>query len=315
MTARNWLCTLNNPVADDMGLLLKNLHESTGAVYTCGQLEKGHVEGTPHLQFTMNFATACRRTKITKVVQCHCTPVKVDNGVDTYCMKEDTRVAGPWVYGTRPIKNTKTDWQIVWDLAVANKLDDIPAQIRLTHYHKLKSIAKDHLVLPPPSETTRGIWIHGSSGIGKSRTARQSYPDFYPKLCNKWWDGYTGQKTVIMDDIGKEHECLQQQLKIWADHHSCILETKGGALTSTYDRFIVTSQYSIDDIFTDPCTREALHRRYKVIHMLNRDLDLTGYLGKRATPEESTPSWNMLNLPKKTWDLGFPEQKDEQNPN
>ena len=107
------------------------------------------------------------------------------------------------VFGTRPIKNTKTDWQIIWDLAVANKLDEIPPQIRLTHYHKLKSIAKDHIVLPPPSPVTKGVWIYGNSGIGKSRSARLAYPDYYPKLCNKWWDGYTGQKTVIMDDIGK----------------------------------------------------------------------------------------------------------------
>ena len=82
MTARNWLCTLNNPVASDMGLYLKELHELTGAVYTAGQLEKGLKEGTPHLQFTMNFGNRkVRMTHITKVVQCHCTPVKVDNGL------------------------------------------------------------------------------------------------------------------------------------------------------------------------------------------------------------------------------------------
>lgn len=49
------------------------------------------------------------------------------------------------------------------------------------------------------------------------------------KLCNKWWDGYQGQENVIMDDIGQEHKCLGQQLKIWADRYACVLETKGGA--------------------------------------------------------------------------------------
>ena len=128
MTARNWLCTLNNPVASDMGLYLKELHELTGAVYTVGQLEKGLKEGTPHLQFTMNFPRQVRMAHITKVVQCHCVAIKVDNGVDTYCMKEETRVDGPWTFGQRPIKNTKTDWKIVWDLAVANRIDEIPTR-------------------------------------------------------------------------------------------------------------------------------------------------------------------------------------------
>ena len=76
MQVRNWLCTLNNPVAPDMGVYLKELHDTIGAVYTCGQLEQGHKEGTPHLQFTMNFAKPARMAKITKVVQCHCTPSK-----------------------------------------------------------------------------------------------------------------------------------------------------------------------------------------------------------------------------------------------
>ena len=156
MTARNWLCTLNNPVASDMGLYLKELHELTGAVYTVGQLEKGLKEGTLHLQFTMNFPRQVRMAHITKVVQCHCVAIKVDNGVDTYCMKEETRVDGPWTFGQRPIKNTKTDWKIVWDLAVANRIDEIPHQVRLAHYHKLKSIAKDHMVLPSPQTRPKG---------------------------------------------------------------------------------------------------------------------------------------------------------------
>ena len=112
----------------------------------------------------------------------------------------------------------------------------------------------------------------------------------------------------------KDHECLQQQLKIWADHHSCILETKGGALTSMYETFIVTSQYSIDEIFSDPCTREALHRRYKVVHMLDKNLNLgKSHLEAIATQR---PSWNARNLTPNDFNLGKAnphEQEDEQS--
>ena len=106
--------------------------------------------------------------------------------------------------------------------------------------------------------------------MGKSRKARADYPEFYPKLCNKWWDGYQGQKSVIMDDVGMDHKCLGQQLKLWGDRYGVILETKGGAVSNNFDTIVVTSQYTIEQIWhDDPKTIEAITRRYKVIHMNN----------------------------------------------
>jgi len=41
----------------------------------------------------------------------HFEPVKVNNGADDYCLKEDTRVEGPWELGEKPVKrNSKVDW-------------------------------------------------------------------------------------------------------------------------------------------------------------------------------------------------------------
>jgi len=34
----------------------------------------------------------------------HFEPVYNDNGADAYCMKEDTRIEGPWEFGTKPLR-------------------------------------------------------------------------------------------------------------------------------------------------------------------------------------------------------------------
>ena len=48
-------------------------------------------------------------------------------------------------------------------------------------------------------------WIVGAPGLGKSRTVRARWPNLFNKPCNKWWDGYTHQETVLIDDFDKPH--------------------------------------------------------------------------------------------------------------
>lgn len=240
MSARSFICTLNNPTEFGQEYLEKMFAELK-AVYICGQLEKGK-EGTLHLQFFIHLKEKKRPTFMHKYdKRVHIEVVKVNNGADEYCLKEDTRVDGPWEFGVRPVKrNSKADWDRVFELAKQGRLDDIPADIKVKHYANLQKIKKDH-IQPVDKDHLRGVWIYGPAGIGKSRKARADYPNSYPKLCNKWWDGYQGQESVIMDDIGKEHHVLGQQLKIWSDRYGCILETKGGAVVDNYQHFIVTS--------------------------------------------------------------------------
>jgi len=218
----------------------------------------------------MNFKAPCRPSvfkKHDKKIHFEKVSRTEDKAAD-YCMKEDTRLEGPFEFGVRPVRrNNKTDWDQVFALAKSGDIDKIPSDIKVKHYGNIKRIQKDYMVVTDAPEL-RGVWIHGRAGVGKSRYARDHYPDHYPKLCNKWWDGYQGQANVIMDDIGTEHKCLGQQLKIWGDRYGCILENKGGSMPSKHDKFVVTSQYSIEDIFwEDKATCEALKRRYLQCHM------------------------------------------------
>ncbi len=50
-----WLCTRNNPKAGAKEYL-ENMYKLTNAKYVCGQLEKGMMENTPHIQFYISLA-------------------------------------------------------------------------------------------------------------------------------------------------------------------------------------------------------------------------------------------------------------------
>lgn len=271
MVAKSYIITLNNP---EMGTqeFLNLLYINSKARYVVGQLEKGEM-GTPHIQAYVNFSSATRPSALKRVCsRMHIEKCRSEEKSIIYCQKEETRVEGPFEFGSKPIhRNNKSDWEGIWNSAKMGKIEDIPKDILIKHYKNIKQIEKDHLK-HEDATNLRGIWIHGMAGFGKSRIARMMFPEAYPKLCNKWWDGYQNQSFVIMDDVGLEHKVLGHQLKLWSDRYGCTLEVKGGAVVSRYEKFIVTSQYSIEDIWNDQETRDALNRRFKTIY-LNEKID------------------------------------------
>jgi len=95
-----------------------------------------------------------------------------DNGASSYCLKEETRVDGPWEFGEKPLKrNDAQDWAKIKTLAQANKLEELPADIYVRHYKSLTSIAKDNMDTPVRTKARECFWYWGESGTGKSRKA------------------------------------------------------------------------------------------------------------------------------------------------
>lgn len=55
-----------------------------------------------------------------------------------YCQKEKTRAGSFFELGERPIRrNSKTDWDEIYDLAKAGKFEEIPKEILIKHYNSL----------------------------------------------------------------------------------------------------------------------------------------------------------------------------------
>lgn len=113
--SRTWMGTHNNPdEPDNVQGWLRRFAEATGAKYVCGQLEKG-TEGTLHIQFYVSLGRPQRLSWLKR--QCnrtHWEPVRCNGAAERYVMKEDTRVDGPWEFGTKPVRrNNAHDWSEV----------------------------------------------------------------------------------------------------------------------------------------------------------------------------------------------------------
>lgn len=68
-----------------------------------------------------------------------------DNGASTYCLKERTRLDGPWEFGAKPmIRTSKEEWEKCWQLAKEGRIEEIPPDIRYRYYNQTKAIAKDY---------------------------------------------------------------------------------------------------------------------------------------------------------------------------
>lgn len=167
--------------------------------------------------------------------------------------------------------------------AVAGDLDAIPADLLTRHYSTYKRMKQDHQVPLPYLPTTSGVWITGETGSGKSHYAREKYPDYYLKACNKWWDGYTGQDNVIIEDMDPGHEFLGHNLKLWADRFDFVAEQKGATIRIRPKTIVVTSQYTMDQIWINkPEDLDAIKRRFRVVKIYR---DLNSALGMPRVEE------------------------------
>lgn len=74
----------------------------------------------------------------------------------------------------------------------------------------------------------------------------------YVKSQNKWWDNYQAETSILLDDLDRNGgQTLGHHLKIWADKYPFSAEVKGGQVKPEYEVFMVTSNYSIEEVFTN----------------------------------------------------------------
>lgn len=273
---RNWCFTLNNYTPEEIAEIDKFFTAKPDHYCVYGK-EVGD-SGTPHLQGYIHLPGAFGASHIKKIVpRAHVEACKGNTAQNiAYCSKGGDVTT----YGIPPKtqKQAQQDVQTRFaTLARAGEFDTILNEMPGLYnrmYRTMKEMSVDHLIKPANLVGPCGLWIYGPSGIGKTHYAETLYPKFYPKGHNKWWDGYspTDHDTAIFHDLSPDHDYLVNLFKLWMDERPFLAEMKGGTKYIRPGRFIVTSQFSIEEVFgrKGPHALDAINRRCEVYHMTVR---------------------------------------------
>lgn len=251
----------------------------------CGR-EKAPETGTPHLQGVIYFDnartfTGCRSFferlggNGVHIERMHGT---LEQSI-AYCSKEGDYFSfgkAPKDAGARNLagKREKERWAAIRAACEAQQYDELPDDFvcrypgnpfRIFWLSQLtkKPVVRDEL---------KNYWIWGESGTGKSRSVRtwaaEKQLSIYHKDRTKWWDLYSGEDVVLIEEFGPEEaKALGQYLKQWTDHYPFPAEGKSASSRLVRPPIvIVTSNFMIEELFPLSRDYEPLLRRFVVFY-------------------------------------------------
>lgn len=182
-------------------------------------------------------------------------------------------------------------------------------EICLQHGARVKAFIKDYQEAHRPSYRDWKMNVsyrYGKTGTGKSQGAYEGYSPkthyimMRPNGGSMWFEGYTGQETIIIDDFSCKDYKLTDLL-ILLDRYAMTLPIKGGSTPMISKNIIITSNYSPHSIYNG-CgeNRNALYRRINTYtEYISQDIQHT--------------YTNILDIPRDTYNNIIEQSSDDED--
>lgn len=278
---RSYVFTWNNPTLLPP-LFIDRLLEKADGSLDCiiFQEEKGEL-GTPHYQGMLEFRNPRYFNAIKDWVPWHLERRKgTKYQAFSYCTKEESRIAGPYYWpseaycteATKDKQGKRTDLEDLLKLrregaSEEKMLDAHPGSY--VRYRNSIEAAVQRVERPVAADGVRVIVLWGDSGSGKSHDAFRPYlagQDAYLKDSTHWWDGYAGQKVIILDEFYDSDVPIKKFL-VWCDKWPHREQVKGGYVTPGYHTVVLTSNQDPVTWYPNSPSYHAVQRRITdVVH-------------------------------------------------
>lgn len=260
-----WCFTLNNPA-----LLAYDPKGFPDVKYITWQLETGE-NGTPHWQGAVFFSKNKRFNAVKRIMpEAHWEVMRgsAKQAID-YCQKADTRTDGPWEMGEAPLHRGKRTDLISLHESVMNgdSIDDIMD----THGHTIMKVPRGYTLIANhyqmkniPSFRILSVSVYwGPTGVGKTRRVHEEAPDVYVVDNYPWYDGYTNQDAICLDDFYGSIPC--HVLLRLLDGYKLQLPIKGGFTSANWTKVFITSNCPPDEWYSKLSTYNGIGSRVSSI--------------------------------------------------
>lgn len=209
MTKTRWWIFTNYKLEFDYQALI----ESGDVTYIAYGAEECPTTGKIHHQGWLYRASPSDSVKGTAKLmgKCHVEQMRgrIDQN-DVYCSKDTEGVLVE--FGRKPNQGERKDLKELVEEIVDGKttVDEILINNPNAYHNYGRTLARvEDVILRQRARTwmTKGLWLHGPTMSGKSHQAMAGYTEathYIYKNDNGWWDGYTGQETVLFDDFRGE---------------------------------------------------------------------------------------------------------------
>lgn len=254
---RAYVFTLNNPELSPK-VFAKVFTKHEAFRYLVFQKEKCPNTGTEHYQGYIEWTKPIRITHMKALNnRMHFFRRKGSaQQAAKYCKKAESRIEGPWEYGeiSYNAQGTRTDIEGLYDLAKSNlTLEEIADKMPSEYMRYYKAVDHCRAI---KAKTSPGLRKHlkvslywGEPGTGKTRRAYDEDPELYSIPISQkgsvWFDNYTGQKTLLLDDFSGQMPL--DQLNRILDIYPIQVPVKGSHVFLHCDRIIVTSNINFKD--------------------------------------------------------------------
>jgi hypothetical protein len=242
--SRAWVFTINNYTDQDIEWVNALEVAKLVAAKEAGQ------EGTPHIQGAVRFKRAYRLTQLKKLhTKAHWECALAGQDFN-YCKKigseiirdEDTTKQGQRT-DLEKIRNSIKEGASLKD--VSNSCTSLQ---ELTFAEKYMKYNEEHL---PKGTKILVYWYYGCTGTGKTRRVLEQCNPYLP-LSFKWWEGYEGQDSVLLDDLRPDW-CKPAELLRLLDPYrfQYRVEVKGSSRPLLATKIYITTPWHPADFWKD----------------------------------------------------------------